>query len=99
MMIDLTYKCSMGCSHCLSACNSDGQHMSLDVLNDTCDFISRHKIDTVTPLVLSLSGGEIFEHSQILNVLISYSIDLVQDLILVLHYQPMVEFYHRLLNI
>lgn len=69
MKIDLTYKCSMGCTHCSSDCKSDGVEMSLDVLNDVCDFIHNRKIDTAQPLVLCISGGEVFEHSQIIECL------------------------------
>lgn len=69
MIIDLTYKCSMGCSHCMSACNKNGEEMSLTVLNDVCDFIENRRIDTLYPLILGISGGEIFEHSQILECL------------------------------
>lgn len=69
MLIDLTYKCSMGCTHCMSDCNKNGEEMSLDVLNDVCNFIHERRIDTVQPLILGISGGEIFEHSQILECL------------------------------
>lgn len=67
MIIDLTYKCSMGCSHCMSACDKNGEEMSLETLKDVCKFIQDNRIDTVTPFILGVSGGEIFEHSQILD--------------------------------
>lgn len=69
MVIDLTYKCSMGCSHCMSDCNKNGEEMSLSILNDVCDFIENRKIDTIQPLLLGISGGEIFEHAQIIECL------------------------------
>ena len=69
MIIDLTYKCSMGCSHCMSSCDENGEEMSLTTLNDVCDFIENRRIDTIQPLILGISGGEIFEHSQILDCL------------------------------
>lgn len=69
MMIDLTYKCSMGCSHCMSDCNKNGEEMSLETLRDVCKFIKDNRIDTVMPFILGISGGEIFEHSQILDCL------------------------------
>ena len=69
MKIDLTYKCSMGCTHCMSACDKNGEEMSLSVLNDVCDFIENRKVDTVQPLILGITGGEIFEHSKILECL------------------------------
>ena len=69
MIIDLTYKCSMGCTHCMSDCNKNGEEMSLNILNDVCRFIIDRKIDTIKPLILGISGGEIFEHSEIINCL------------------------------
>lgn len=69
MVIDLTYKCSMGCTHCMSDCNKSGEEMPINTLNDVCDFIENRKIDTIQPLILGISGGEIFEHSQILECL------------------------------
>lgn len=69
MVIDLTYKCSMGCSHCISDCNKNGEEMSLTTLNDVCDFIENRKISTIQPLLLGISGGEIFEHTQIIECL------------------------------
>lgn len=69
MIIDLTYKCTMGCTHCMSDCNKDGEHMSLNTLNDVCNFIEDRRIDTVKPLILGISGGEIFEHPQIIECL------------------------------
>ena len=69
MVIDLTYKCSMGCTHCMSDCNKNGEEMSLVILNDVCDFIENRKIDTIQPLLLGISGGEIFEHTKIIECL------------------------------
>ena len=69
MIIDLTYKCSMGCTHCMSDCNKNGEEMLLDTLNDVCNFIIDRKINTVKPLILGISGGEIFEHSKIIECL------------------------------
>ena len=62
MKLDLTYKCSMGCSHCMSACTENGEEMEMDVLADVMIFIKKHRI----PYVL-VSGGELFEHSRILD--------------------------------
>ena len=69
MVIDLTYKCSMGCSHCMSDCNKNGEEMSLETLNDVCNFIENRVIDNRYPMILGISGGEIFEHSQIIECL------------------------------
>lgn len=64
MVIDLTYACSMGCSHCMSDCKPDGEHMSLDTLKDVLEFYKKHRIPAIV-----LSGGEIFEHPQIMECL------------------------------
>lgn len=33
MIIDLTYACKMGCSHCMSDCKPEGENMSIQVVN------------------------------------------------------------------
>lgn len=62
MLITLTYHCSMGCTHCLSDCKPDGQHMPYSVFEDALDFCNRHQISS-----MHLSGGEMFEHPEIGN--------------------------------
>lgn len=37
MMIALTYRCNMGCTHCISDCKPDGIDMSKDTLIDSLD--------------------------------------------------------------
>lgn len=64
MIIDLTYKCSMGCSHCMSDCKPDGAKMTIPTLKDTIEFFKRNDCHTVL-----VSGGEIFEHSNIIECL------------------------------
>lgn len=64
MVIDLTYACSMGCSHCMSDCKPDGEHMSLETLKDALEFYKKHGISHII-----LSGGELFEHPQIIECL------------------------------
>ena len=64
MIIDLTYHCSMGCTHCLSDCKPDGQHMPYSVFEDVLEFANKYSIT-----VLHFSGGEIFEHPDILKIL------------------------------
>lgn len=64
MLIDLTYHCSMGCTHCLSNCKPDNSHMSIKTLEDAFAFCNVHEIEAV-----SFSGGEIFEHPEILQIL------------------------------
>lgn len=64
MIIDLTYKCSMGCNHCISDCNESGEHMSIQTLYDVLEFCEKNKIKA-----LGFSGGEIFENPDILKML------------------------------
>lgn len=70
MIVDITYHCSMGCSHCMSDCKPDERHMSLQTFEDVLDFIKRNQIPG-----LILSGGEIFEHPEIeaiLDMIVDY---------------------------
>lgn len=64
MMIALTYRCNMGCTHCISDCKPDGIDMSKDTLIDSLDFINKHKIKAIL-----FSGGEPFEHPDIISLL------------------------------
>lgn len=64
MLIEVTYACSMGCSHCMSDCKPDGQHMSVQTFSDALDFMLKYAIPTWT-----FSGGELFEHPDILELL------------------------------
>ena len=64
MIIDLTYACKMGCSHCMSDCKPEGENMSIQVLKDSLNFLKKYKI-----LTWCFSGGEISEHPDILEIL------------------------------
>lgn len=64
MLVELTYACKMGCSHCMSDCSPDGENMSLVTLRDTLHFMIENNIPTWT-----FSGGEMFEHPDILKML------------------------------
>lgn len=64
MLIQATYACSMGCSHCMSDCKPDGQHMSVKTFSDALDFMNNHEI-----FVWPFSGGEMFENPDILQML------------------------------
>lgn len=69
MLIDLTYSCSMGCSHCMSDCKPDNRHMSVQTASDVLDFLIKNKI-----AIWMFSGGEMFENPDILAIL-----DVVQE--------------------
>ena len=34
MLIDLTYRCNMGCNHCMSDCKPNGTDMTPEILKD-----------------------------------------------------------------
>lgn len=72
LLISLTYRCSMNCSHCMSSCTPDGQDMSIRTLVDVLKFAERHKVPA-----WNFSGGEIFEHKQIEDVLICIESELL----------------------
>ena len=54
----------MGCNHCLSDCGPDGENMSIRTLRDVLNFLTEYRIPT-----WCFSGGEIFEHPDILEML------------------------------
>lgn len=58
------YDAMMGCTHCLSDCKPDGEHMTLEVFEDVLKFMIKNQIPT-----WSFSGGEMFEHPDILKML------------------------------
>ena len=64
MLVELTYACSMGCTHCMSDCKPNGEHMPVKVVEDTLDFMVKNRIPT-----WNFSGGEMFEHPDILEIL------------------------------
>ena len=63
-IVEVTYACKMGCTHCLSDCKPDGEHMTLEVFEDVLKFMIKNQIPT-----WSFSGGEMFEHPDILKML------------------------------
>jgi hypothetical protein len=65
MLVEVTYACKMGCTHCLSDCKPDGEHMTLEVFEDVLKFMIKNQIPT-----WSFSGGEMFEHPDILKMLL-----------------------------
>ncbi len=64
MLIDITYSCKMGCTHCMSDCKPDGQHMSIQTFKDTLRFLKENNI-----FPWNFSGGEMFENPDILEML------------------------------
>ena len=64
MKVDITYKCSMGCTHCLSDCKPEGQEMSVETFQSVIGFHKKHNINAII-----LTGGEIFEHSEVKKII------------------------------
>lgn len=64
MLVRITEKCHMGCSHCMINAGPAGQHMSLDTYKQVLDFIKK----TMFPFIM-VSGGEPMEHPDVLTML------------------------------
>lgn len=64
MILDVTNRCQMGCSHCMMNSTMRGEHMSMSILGKAFDFIKK-----VNPTVLLLSGGEPTLHPNILDII------------------------------
>lgn len=68
MLIKVTNKCSMGCSHCMEDSTLKGEHMTWETFQAALDFAKRIEGPVwamgVPPLIL-LSGGECTEHPEI----------------------------------
>lgn len=59
MMIKITSKCSMNCSHCMNDAKSTGKHMDFETFTDAIDFQNKYGFGYVM-----ITGGEPFEHPQ-----------------------------------
>ena len=64
MLIDLTYRCNMGCNHCMSDCKPNGTDMTPEILKDVLAFCKKNEVPN-----LIFSGGELFEKRYILELL------------------------------
>jgi len=69
MLIRVTEKCRMGCSHCMINAGPNGRHMARDIYKQTLEFIR----ETGFPLMM-ISGGEPMEHPDIL-ILLQMAVD------------------------
>lgn len=58
MLLELTEKCSMGCTHCMNNATPEGNHMTEETLDDCLDFIVQNRLHTH----LIVTGGEPTEH-------------------------------------
>lgn len=59
MMIKITHKCSMGCTHCMNDATKDGAHMDFSTFTQVIDFQRKNGGP-----VCFLTGGEPFEHPE-----------------------------------
>lgn len=59
MLVRITNKCRMGCSHCMVEASPEGQHMSMDTYEKVLAFIRRNNL-----LMILISGGEPLEHPE-----------------------------------
>ena len=60
MLILITTRCSMGCSHCMSDCKPEGRDMSIATFRDALDF----SINRYYPTPILISGGEPSENPE-----------------------------------
>lgn len=65
MMLAVTYHCSAGCPHCMSDCQPDNSHMSIETLGSVLTWLREHDIQEM----IMITGGEPLEHPEILQVL------------------------------
>lgn len=57
MLIKITTKCTMGCSHCISDCKPEGIDMDSETFDQVIRFLKAHRQTTI-----NISGGEPMEH-------------------------------------
>ena len=65
MMIKITEKCSMGCSHCMNRATCNGKHMNFDTFIDVIEFQRKYG----GPFCF-ITGGEPFEHPEFVKFLL-----------------------------
>lgn len=64
MILKITRKCDMKCSHCLEDATPDGKHMSLDTFNKALEFIKN-----TNPFLVIVSGGEPTNHPNFFEII------------------------------
>lgn len=65
MLLKLTTKCNMGCTHCMNDATEKGVDMSIDTLKDTLLFMKKTDIGAF----LVISGGEPMNHPQFFEMI------------------------------
>lgn len=68
MLLPITDYCSMGCSHCMSSCTTEGKHITTEQFIKNLDYAYSVVERSVNHSII-ISGGEPFEHPQIRDIL------------------------------
>jgi len=66
MILFITNKCRMGCTHCLNNCELKGEDMPFETLKDTVAYIKKEKLRIRTVII---SGGEPCDHPDLFRML------------------------------
>jgi hypothetical protein len=66
MLVKITTKCSMGCTHCMEEALPEGECMSMDMFEKTLSFIEKCYNGVK---IIMISGGEPTEHPEILKII------------------------------
>lgn len=64
MLVTITEKCNMGCSHCMDNANPDGQHMTIQTYVRVLGYLQRLNM----PIIM-ISGGEPTLHPNIIEMI------------------------------
>lgn len=65
MLIKITEKCSMGCTHCMNNATPDGKHMTKATLRDVLRFV----VNNQAYESLVITGGEPTEHPEFVKMM------------------------------
>lgn len=76
MMIKITEKCSMGCTHCMNRATPEGKHMNFPTFQKAIEFQKKYG----GPFCI-ITGGEPTERTVFINIL-NYAIDMLPDCII-----------------
>ena len=60
MLLKITEKCSINCTHCMNRATADGEHMTKQTFDDALDFL----LDNNACDVVTITGGEPTEHPE-----------------------------------
>ena len=66
MLVRITNRCYMNCSHCMIDASPLGEHMTLEVYSQALDFVERY---SCFGSMVMLSGGEPTDHPNILEMI------------------------------